>query len=93
MTGADGSKFTRGDSGITVDEPTESSLRINGYVLTKNGNKLTGEIGQTKAFTNVSSLTIDASWKKKGGYYKIEGSFGAIAQPDNFYGTFRMESY
>lgn len=89
-----GLNVTKADSGVRIDSPTESSLSINGSLLQKNGNQITGTVAQTKAFNlTTGGLTLDGTWKQKGAYYKINGNFTAYTVTGISAGTFRMESY
>lgn len=84
---------TRYDHSITVEQPSETSVYINGAMLQKNGNSISGNMGHTPAFSDVTGLSITAKWKNKGGNYTIEGDFLGAAQSKVYAGTFKMGSY
>lgn len=91
---SNGFNVTLYDSGVQVSDPTESSISINGSTVSKKGNHVSGTISQIKAFTLTGAgLVIDGTWKRKGGYYKINGDYTAFTTSGESYGTFRMESY
>lgn len=81
------------DNAMTVDQPTENSVNINGSSLEKNGNQINGQMGYTPVFPSANSIIIDAKWKSKNGYYTIEGDFSAVGQTISYFGTFKMGSY
>lgn len=82
------------DSGVQVTDPTESSISINGSVLSKKGSNVLGTIAQIKPFHLTSAgMVVNATWKRKGGYYKITGDYTAFTTTGDNFGTFRMESY
>lgn len=88
-----GANLTRYDHAITVDEPSENSVNINGYTLEKKGNSISGQMGYTPAFPLAIAVTIDGKWKNKNGDYKIEGDFSAVGHSVSYFGSFKMGSY
>lgn len=81
--------YDQSDNHILIQEPTATSIKINGEILSKKGYRIKGRMGNTTAVLSID-LFIDAKWRKKGGSYEIHGTFTAPTQSSSLTGTFEM---
>ena len=82
------------DNSVQVTEPTGSSIEINGSTLAKKGNNISGTIAQIQPFQLTSAgVSVNGTWKRKGGYFRITGDYTAFTVTGNNYCTCHWESY
>lgn len=91
---SNGFNVTWFDNSVQVSNPVDGSITINNSTISKKGSHVSGIIFQMDPFqlTN-SGLSIDGTWKRKGGYFRITGNYVAFTTTGENTGTFRMESY